>query len=137
MKRGARATAGSRRLWVDPRDEQEWTVTLELATRRGCVLTFRGEHERYRARFAVSKPLAELSDDELIAMLESSKGADGSQSGGRLLSRDTTGPITVEVREVVDCEPIDLDAWVRRYVRMVLELEGVVPVETPDEPPLP
>jgi hypothetical protein len=49
--------------------------------------------------------------------------------------RPRTGPVVVEVREA-DVEAIDIDAWVRRWVRTVLELEGVVPVATPAKPPL-
>lgn len=49
--------------------------------------------------------------------------------------RSSPRHVTVEVHEA-DCEPIDIDTWVQRYVRAVLELDGVVPVAAPSDPPL-
>ena len=64
------------RHWTDPRDGKHWLLWLERAALRG-VLAFAADGKQFTAEVLSDTPLADVTDNELEALLDRAKGVGG------------------------------------------------------------
>ncbi len=62
--------------WTDPRDGKHWLLWLERGERRG-VLAFAADGKQFTAEVLSDTPLADLTDNELEALLDRARGWEG------------------------------------------------------------
>ncbi len=62
--------------WTDPRDGKHWLLWLEQGERRG-VLASAADGKQFTAEVRSDTPLADVTDNELEALLDRARGVGG------------------------------------------------------------